>query len=343
MSRIHAEQSHRIRHRNPLIFCALVSATLLLAVLNIWIGAVSMSWQDIVYAFTGNGDPDLSYIIINYRLPRVALAILVGTGLAVSGLISQAVLLNPLAAPDTLGISAGAALGAVSTVLLLPPEAQSNWATSMAAFTGGGTGAMLVYMLSYRNGLSPVRLALVGIAVSACAGTGVQLLMIQSSLNTSTVLLWLNGSLWGRTWEQVFQVIPVILVFVPAVWLLARTMDILSLGSDSSTGLGVRIELLRFILLVLTVILASGSVAVAGMIGFAGLVSPHIARKLVTGGHRAYVPAAALVGSIMLLLADTLGRAIAPPIEFPAGLVTSIIGGPYFLFLLWREFRGQKH
>lgn len=156
------------------------------------------------------------------------------------------------------------------------------------------------------------------------------------------MLLWLNGSLWGRTWDQVLQLGPVILIVVPIAWSMGRILDILCLGQESPKGLGVPIELMRFIWLLLTVLLASSSVAAAGMIGFVGLVSPHIARRLVRGGHRTYIPAAALVGSTMLLLADTIGRAFAPPLEFPAGLVTSIIGAPYFLLLLWREYRQQR-
>ncbi|MCM3785836.1 iron ABC transporter permease [Neobacillus mesonae] len=332
-----------IRHMgNQGVFCILAAVIIMLSLINIAVGAVSVTVMDIMLAFTGRGDPDLSHIIIHYRLPRILLAILVGAGLAVSGLISQAILMNPMAAPDTLGISAGSALGAVTTVLLVTPEMQSQGLTALAAFAGGGAGALLVYALAYKNGLHPVRLALVGVAVSACGSTWVQLLMTKTSAGTSTVLLWLNGSLWGRTWDQVLQLAPIILIFLPIVWLLSRSMDILALGESVSKGLGMRLERMRLILLLLSVLLASGSVAAVGMIGFVGLVSPHIARKLVKGGHTAYVPAAALTGSLMLLLADTMGRALMPPLEFPAGLVTSIIGAPYFVFLLWRESRRQS-
>lgn len=327
-----------VKRRHITLFIILIVIIFLLIILNIQVGAVPISWQEIGWAFTGGGDADLTYIILHYRLPRIVLAILVGSGLAVSGLVAQQILRNPLAAPDTLGISAGAALGAVCTVLLLPVDMQSTWLTSVTAFVGGAIGAGIVYLLSYRDGVDPIRLALVGIAVSACGSTLVQLLITQSSANTNTVLLWLNGSLWGRNWEQVIQLAPIIVIIVPVVWMLAKSIDIFGLSEESSKGLGLRLEWMRAILLLLTVILASGSVAVVGMVGFVGLVSPHIARRLVAGGHRYSVPVAALVGAIMMLLADVIGRVVTPPLEFPVGLVTSIIGAPYFLFLLWREY-----
>ncbi|MDQ1232578.1 ABC-type Fe3+-siderophore transport system permease subunit [Paenibacillus sp. SORGH_AS306] len=335
--------SHSIgKKRNVMIMIGLIVITFVLIMISIQVGAVDISWQDIGRAFTQYGDADLAYIIFHYRLPRIILAILVGSGLAVSGLVAQSILRNPLAAPDTLGISAGAALGAVCNVLLLPVDIQSTWLTSLTAFVGGALGAFCVYLLSYRNGVDPVRLALVGIAVSACGSTLVQLLITQSSANTNTVLLWLNGSLWGRNWEQVIQLAPIILIIVPIVWILAKSIDIFGLSEESSKGLGLRIEWMRAMLLLLTVILASGSVAVVGMVGFVGLVSPHIARRLVSGGHRYFVPVAALVGAIMMLLADVIGRVLAPPLEFPVGLVTSVIGAPYFLFLLWREYKSKN-
>lgn len=138
------------------------------------------------------------------------------------------------------------------------------------------------------------------------------------------------------------QLAPIIIIVVPIIWLLAKSLDIFGLGEESSKGLGLRIEWMRAILLLMTVILASGSVAVVGMVGFVGLVSPHIARRLVSGGHRYSVPVAALVGAIMMLLADVIGRVLAPPLEFPVGLVTSVIGAPYFLFLLWREYKSKN-
>ncbi|WP_018751141.1 FecCD family ABC transporter permease [Paenibacillus sanguinis] len=332
----------RIRVRNTSVILLLAIIAAVLAVVNIGIGAVPISVVDIWQALAGQGDPDLTHIIIHYRMPRILLALLVGSALAVSGLIAQTILLNPLAAPDTLGISSGAAIGAVLLMVSLQPELQSYGLSSIAAFAGGALGAMLVYALAYRNGLNPVRLGLVGVAVSACGSTLVQLLVIHSSMNTNTVLLWLNGSLWGQTWAQVSQLGPIVLLLIPVAWALGTHLDILHLGDISSKGLGMRVELVRFFYLFLAVLLTSSSIAVVGMIGFVGLVSPHMARRMVRGGHRIYIPVAALIGSIMLLLADTLGRSVAPPIEFPAGLITALIGAPYFLYLLRREFRRQR-
>ncbi|WP_411343834.1 FecCD family ABC transporter permease [Paenibacillus sp. WLX1005] len=327
--------------RNVMVLTMLSLLVLLLSLLSIKVGAVSIGWLDILQALTGRSDSDQRYIVLHYRLPRIVVAILVGSGLAVSGLITQALLRNPLAAPDTLGISAGASLGAVLTVLILPPG-QPVWVTPLAALIGGFVGGMLVYGLSYSGGIDPVRLALVGIAVSACGSTLVQLLVTRFAANASTVLLWLNGSLWGRTWDQVIQSLPIIGLALPVTWVLARRLDILALGDETSRGLGLRLEPVRLLLFGFAIALAGGSVAAAGMIGFAGLVSPHMARRLVSRGHRILIPVTALVGAALVLLADMIGRILAPPVEFPAGLVTAVIGAPYFLYLLWREFRPAR-
>ncbi len=338
------KKRNRNRSRINVRICVLLTfIVLLLALLNVRIGAAPIPWREFMFAWLGQGDTDLSYIILNYRLPRTVLAVLAGAGLSVSGLVAQSVLRNPLASPDTLGISSGAALGAVITVMLIPVQYQHPFLTSIAAFAGGSLGAIVVYLLSYKNGLDPVRLALVGIAASACGSTLVQLLITRSSTGTQTALLWLNGSLWGRTWEQVLQIFPLIILLIPMIWLLARTMDVLALGDASSRGLGIRLEPMRLVLLAAAVLLASSSVSSVGMIGFVGLTAPHIARKLMRGAHhRAAIPAAALTGALIMLLADVIGRMLMPPIEFPAGLVTSIIGAPYFLMLLWRESRSKR-
>lgn len=328
------------RHRLVLIVLPLIVAAL--ALVAIRVGAAELRWAEIAAAFAGRGDPDLAYIVWNYRLPRILLAILVGGALSVSGLAAQAMLRNPLAAPDTLGVSSGAALGAVAAVLLLPPEWQSVWLTSASALVGGLLGGALVYALAYRGGIDPVRLALVGVAVSACGGTFVQLLVTRASANANTVLLWLNGSLWGRTWEQVLQAAPILLLGVPVMALLGRKLNVMALGDDASRGLGLPLEPVRLSILALAIVLAGGSVAAAGTIGFVGLVAPHMARRLAGRDHRVLVPVAAMLGAALVQAADIIGRVLAPPVEFPAGLVTAAVGAPYFLYLIWTEYRPRR-
>lgn len=328
------------KHRLVLIVLPLIVAAL--ALVAIRVGAAELRWAEIAAAFAGRGDPDLAYIVWNYRLPRILLAILVGGALSVSGLAAQAMLRNPLAAPDTLGVSSGAALGAVAAVLLLPPEWQSVWLTSTSALVGGLLGGALVYALAYRGGIDPVRLALVGVAVSACGGTFVQLLVTRASANANTVLLWLNGSLWGRTWDQVLQAAPILLLGVPVMALLGRKLNVMALGDDASRGLGLPLEPVRLSILALAIVLAGGSVAAAGTIGFVGLVAPHMARRLAGRDHRVLVPVAALLGAALVQAADIIGRVLAPPVEFPAGLVTAAVGAPYFLYLIWTEYRPRR-
>jgi ferric citrate transport system permease protein len=326
--------------RSSLIIGLLLILLLGLAILNIWIGAIYFSISDIFKAIIGIGDSDIAYIITNYRLPRIVIAIFVGTCLAVSGAIAQSLLLNPLAAPDTLGITGGAAIGAVLITLLIPYV--SIGLIAISAFAGGIIATIIVYLLSYQNGINPIRLALIGVAVSSICGSFVQLILTSGKINANTALLWLNGSLWGRNWEQVIQLLPIMLLLLPAVFFYSRVLNIIRLGDLVAKGLGLRIETYRLLLLTFSVLLASNAVAAVGMLGFVGLVSPHIARKLVGQDYRLLIPTASLIGSLLVLLSDSIGRSIIAPVEIPVGIVTAILGAPYFLFLLWQESKFGK-
>ncbi|WP_088833681.1 FecCD family ABC transporter permease [Paenibacillus tyrfis] len=323
------------RRRNAGILGLLALATLLLAIANIGIGDAKLGIGPILASLVGQGDPNTASIIFDYRLPRIALALLAGTGLAVAGVIAQGVMRNPLAAPDTLGITGGAGLAAVVVTLLFPLSAPS--ALMAAAFGGGIAAAFAVYLLAYRRGVAPVRLALVGVAVSAVCSSGIHLLVSRATPNVNTALIWLSGSLWGRSWDQVLQVLPWMLLLIPLAWLLAVHLDVIRLGDPVALGLGVKVELLRASLLAMAVALTGSAVAVVGTIGFVGLIVPHAARQLVGGRHRILIPTAALLGGLLVLVADALGRGLVLPVEIPAGLVVSAVGGPYFLYLLWRQ------
>ncbi|WP_127484697.1 FecCD family ABC transporter permease [Paenibacillus ehimensis] len=325
------------RWRNAGVLGLLSFATLLCAIANIGIGDAKLGIGPILASLVGQGDPNTASIIFDYRLPRIALALLAGAGLAVAGVIAQGVMRNPLAAPDTLGITGGAGLAAVVVTLLFPLSAP--FALMAAAFGGGIAAASAVYLLAYRRGIAPVRLALVGVAVSAFCSSGIHLLVSRATPNVNTALIWLSGSLWGRSWDQVLQVLPWMLLLLPLAWLLAVHLDVIRLGDPVALGLGVKVELLRASLLAMAVALTGSAVAVVGTIGFVGLIVPHAARQLVGARHRILIPTAALLGGLLVLVADALGRGLVPPVEVPAGLVVSAVGGPYFLYLLWRQSR----
>ncbi|RZU11185.1 iron complex transport system permease protein [Kribbella rubisoli] len=296
------------------------------------VGATDVSMHDVLNAVTGNTSDQAAQIVVDFQLPRVLLAWLVGTALAVSGGVMQGVIRNPLAAPDVVGVTKGA--GFAGMLLLLAIPGVPVLAVVPAAFVGGLLAAGLVYLLAYRRGATPVRIALVGVAVSAAFEAGIRFLLVRNPLDVSAALIWLTGSLFGRSMSSVYEILPWVVVLVPLVLIWARKLDVLGLGDDLAAGLGEPVERTRRLLLLFAVALASSAVAVSGTIGFIGLIAPHMARRIFGGRHLASLPSAALFGVLLMLFADMIGRGLAPPLEIPAGLVTAVIGGPYFLYLL---------
>ena len=314
----------------------LVGGLLVLAlaasVVSLMIGATSIPLSDVLRALTGDRSTDGAQVVLDFQLPRVLLCWIVGMGLAVSGGEMQGVVRNPLAAPDIIGVTKGAGFAGMLLVLTVPSASASM--VPVAAFAGGLAGAGLVYLFAYRRGVSPVRLALVGIAVSATFEALIRYLLVKYPLDVNASLIWLTGSLFGRTMDTVVMALPWVVVLVPVVLLLARRLDVLGLGDDMAMGLGEPVESTRRLLLLLAVALASVCVAVSGTVGFVGLIAPHIARRLVGGRHLVSLAAASMIGVLLMLVADTVGRGVDPPLEVPAGVVTAVIGGPYFLYLL---------
>lgn len=282
------------------------------------------------------GNPDYDFVINTLRLPRVVTAALVGMALAIAGTIMQGLTRNPLAAPEVVGVEAGAALVAVSLIVLLPSAPVA--ALPVAAFVGALLTALLVYGLAWKGGSSPMRLILVGVGVGAIASGGTSLLITFGSIyDVGQALVWLAGSVYGRTWDQVRALLPWLVIFVPLALLLAHSLNASNLGDDVARGLGVPLEWQRMLALLSCVALAGASVATAGTIGFVGLMSPHLARQLVGNSHQSLIPVAALVGSVLVATADLLGRSLFSPIEIPCGVVTAAVGAPYFLYLLYRN------
>lgn len=315
-----------------LIILSLIVASL--AILSIGVGAVFISPVDMFRYFSGVDVGGSGFIIMNYRLPRISMALLVGTGLGVSGAILQGIIRNPLASPDVIGITKGAGLAAVIVIILFPGLPLIS--LPIAALFGAGIVTAILYLFAYRQGIRPATLALVGIALGAICQAGIQLLTVKFPLETNVALIWLTGSLWGKDWGDVWLLLPWIIVLFPVSILLASKLDVLTLGDDVAEGIGESVRRARLILLIVAVFLAGTSVAVVGTIGFIGLIAPHIARQLVGSKHHYLLPASALVGMCLLLLADGLGRGVLPPTEIPAGIFTAVIGAPYFLFLLRR-------
>ncbi|BAZ20938.1 iron(III) dicitrate transport system permease protein [Kalymmatonema gypsitolerans NIES-4073] len=327
--------SFRLDRRVPLMVLCLAVVIVVAMVMNVAKGEYPISPLDIVKTVLGidTGNPDHAFVIHTLRLPRTLVAFMVGVALAISGTIFQGLTRNPLADPGIIGINAGASLAAVAVIILFPSA--PIYTLPLSAFTGALLMAILIYSLAWNKGSSPILLILIGIGLSAIASATTSLLITFGEIyNVSDALVWLAGSVYGRSWEQVFSLLPWLIVFVPMALTLARHLNALNLGDDVAKGLGTRVEWQRGLLVLVGVALAGASVATAGMIGFVGLIAPHLGRQLVGPNHEGLVPTSALLGGVIVVVADLLGRTLFAPIELPCGVVTAAIGAPYFLYLL---------
>jgi len=321
--------------RRPFVLLAVLLLLLVVMVAGIALGAVRVPLGDVWAVLTGDRTGTQRFIIWNLRLPRVLLAAMVGMNLAVAGSVLQSVTRNPLADPQLLGLSAGGALLAVVALRIAPGAALGS--LPPLTFLGSLAGALLVYLLAWRGGVSPLRLILAGVAVGALLTALTTGLLLASPLTVQVIMSWLSGAFYARSWPYVRTLAPYWAVGLTAAWLFARRLDVLALGDEPAASLGVRVQRLRAILTAIAALLTGSTVAVAGQIGFVGLIVPHAARMLVGTGHRYSLPVAALLGASLLVAADIIARTIAAPRELPVGIVTAVIGAPAFLYLLRRR------
>lgn len=322
-----------------LIVAVLGVLSVAVAILSVSVGAVTLSLGDIIAGLRGEVN---SFIIQRYRIPRVAVSILAGAALAVSGVFLQAAVRNPLASPDVIGITKGAGLGAMVVTILLPPAAQ-RWAVPVGVLLGAALVTVVILSVARFVGGQGATLALVGVAIAALAAAALQYLMVVYPQNADQAMVWLAGSVYGSRPADIVLLTGWLLICLPGVILSARRLDLAGLGDDSLRSLGPSPAGTRTLLVTVAVLLACGAVAVVGGIGFLGLLAPHLARLLVGFRARWFVPVSALIGALMLSLADLFGRTIALPNEIPAGIVAAVVGGPYLLFLLLREARNRGH
>lgn len=277
-------------------------------------------------------------IVLQIRLPRVLLALLVGGGLSVSGVLFQGTLRNPLADPFIIGVSSGASLGAALGLIFFIPKGIGGFGTlPVFAFVGAVAATFVVYRLGQRRGrLEPTALILAGVAMGSFLTSMVSLLMVLRIQNLHDVYLWLMGSLSGRGWNHLATAFPYLLAGLIVSFWLARDLDIYSLGDETAHSLGIDAQKLQRLVLIVGSLMAAACVAVTGVIGFVGLMTPHALRLILGAGHRRLLLYSFWVGAVFLLLADTLARTAFSPIELPVGIVTAFIGGPFFIYLLKR-------
>lgn len=300
-------------------------------------GFIRLSPMDILHTFFGEATERQKLILFEFRLPRIVISILVGAGLAVAGAILQGITRNALADPGLLGINAGAGLAVVLFISFFPQNAAPVYLLPVIALIGAGSTAALIYLLAMERGrgVAPIRLILVGIAVAAGIGAAMLVLTVRlDPQNFQFVAKWLAGNIWGTNWVYVLSLLPWVLIILPYTFYKARVLNVLTLHEHVSVGLGVSIERERFALIAAAVGLAGSCVAVGGGIGFVGLLGPHLARRLVGPQYQYLLPVSALVGGLLLIAADTLARWLLQPAEIPTGIVVSVIGAPYFLYLL---------
>ena len=308
-----------------------LSLMVLLFGLSIRLGTYTLSFEEIWAAF--QPDDKNYFTLMEYRLPRAVLAILLGGALAISGVLVQSVVRNPLASPDILGINNAAGLVAVSVLMFLPNLA-FYW-MPIFAFLGGVLSFVILWIVCGFN-FRPIKMAIIGVALSALWAAISHYLMLTNPVEINTAMLWLTGSLWGRSWSYLNVVLPWLVVLLPLPFIFCRDLDTLGLGENKASTLGVTVNKVQISVLVLAVALSTTAVAICGPIAFLGLVAPHLARRLVGGRHRTLLPAALIIGALLLQLSDILARVIDPPTELPAGILTTIIGAPYFFYLLMR-------
>lgn len=319
--------------RLSFMLCALIALISAAFVWSLSAGAVAIPAQVIANTLFDLDGPKQEFIINRSRLPRSLLSVVTGAALALSGVIIQALLRNGLASPKIIGVNSGAAF-AVLLMALLAPDIALNWLPIIAAI-GGIAAAALVFVLAELRPLSPARLALIGIAVGMTCDAGVDFILVTSDgYDISAPLVWLTGSLWSRGWPHLNAVWPALVILSVLSLALAHRLDLIRLGTAQAQGLGVHVRAERLILLALATLLAAVSVSVVGALGFVGLMAPHLARGLIGGTHRALLPVAMLTGALLVLVADAGGRTILPPLEVSAGILTAMLGAPFFIFLL---------
>jgi len=280
-------------------------------------------------------------LVIDLRLPRVALAALVGACLAAAGVLYQALFRNALADPYVLGVSSGAGLGAAIAFAVAGAGAAVIWAPPVAAFIGATLTILLVASLATRRGvMQSLSLLLAGVAVSYTLAALTSFVLVVRHEQMSRIVFWMMGGLQGASWEQVGIVGVMLLLGLAVAFVFSRELNIMLLGDERAGELGVDVERVKRIILAAASLVVSAAVSVSGLIGFIGLMTPHAARLVLGPDHRLLIPASVLSGAIAMVLADLLARVVIAPVELPVGIVTALAGGPVFVWLLLRSRRG---
>lgn len=324
----------KAQKRTTLTFIVSVCALFVIIYFNLSVGASHITFQDFIDYSVKHIDTKETFLIHNVRMPRMFAGLLIGAALGVSGLLMQAMTRNPLASPQIFGVNSGASFVIVFISMIVP--ALTAYSTILA-FIGAFIGGLTVYTLSgSTKGMTPVKLALAGMAIHLFFSSMTQGIILLNEDATSTVMFWLVGSLSSIQWPQVIGILPwLVMAFIGAIFI-SKQLTIMELGEDLATSLGQNVKLVRITVGLLVIVLAGASVSIAGPIGFVGLIVPHIVKHYIRTDYRLMVPLTMIIGADLLLLSDVLSRLIAFPFESPVGIVISFVGAIYFLFITVR-------
>ncbi len=340
------------RRRTPRFIVLSIALSVLLAivgVLSLGIGQYALSPAEVIGVLLRGLGIDTAWapaagtadgVILNIRLPRIVLGLLVGAALAVSGVLMQAIFGNPLADAAVVGVSSGAAFGAAAS-LTFGLTVFGMWTTPGFAFLGGLVAVVAVYLISRSGGRTEVvTLLLTGIAINAIAGAGLAFMTFLGTTATrEQIVFWQLGSLNGALWQNIVLVLPLVAVGAVVAFAVSRRLDLFALGERTARHLGVRVELLRIVVIVTVALLVCAAVAFAGIIGFVGLVVPHLMRMAIGPAHLPLMVTSVLGGALLIAVADLVARTAVPMADLPIGMLTSLVGGPFFLWLLVRTRR----
>jgi iron complex transport system permease protein len=286
----------------------------------------------------GDATMEARMIVLDLRLPRTLMALTAGMGLGVAGAIAQAVMRNPLAEPGILGINAGAAFS--GGVVIVAFKGSGASLLPLVSFAGATLMATAVFLLSWRNGTSSLRIVLIGIALGALAGAGCSYLIAFADVaDVQRMMIWLAGSVYHASWENLRRLVAWLVVPMTLACLSCRQLDLIRFGDDVAASLGQHVNLTRGLMILLCTAISGATVAAVGLIGFVGLMAPHIARSIAGPGHARLVPASALVGGLLLMAADLVARTVIAPAQLPAGIVTALVGAPFLAYIFW----GRRH
>ncbi|WP_245819698.1 FecCD family ABC transporter permease [Dethiosulfatibacter aminovorans] len=305
-------------------------------ILSIRYGAVDLDTAEILRSIFTDAETTNRSIIWKLRMPRTLIAGLVGMCLSVAGCILQGVMKNPLASPTIIGVNSGAGLAAALTLVLWP---EMEYLLTPAAFLGAFATTWIIYIISWKDGIKPLRMVLAGVAISSVISAIINTILIFFPDRITNQISFTIGTLSAKMWSDFRILLPYAAVGIFLAIVFSKKLNILLLGDEIASNLGVNIEKTRLILIGIASLLAASSVSIVGMLGFVGLIIPHMTRLIVGSDNRFLIPASALTGALVIMTCDTVARIIAKPMEIPVGIIMSLIGAPFFLFLLRRRFK----